>query len=88
MSLGLGGEAPSIGGRRLESTRSSARSRATGSSAKAEGSRRSSRPPRRPAPLPDTLDAFHAWLATTADLPFAAPPGAAGNGRSAIPPRG
>ena len=26
-----------------------------------------------PAPLPDTLDAFHDWLATTADLPFAAP---------------
>jgi len=26
-----------------------------------------------PAALPDTLDAFHDWLATTADLPFAAP---------------
>jgi DNA polymerase len=26
-----------------------------------------------PAPLPDTLAAFHDWLATTADLPFAAP---------------
>src|SRR4051812_22052911 len=26
-----------------------------------------------PAPLPDTLDAFHDWLATTAALPFAAP---------------
>jgi DNA polymerase len=26
-----------------------------------------------PAVLPDTLEAFHDWLATTADLPFAAP---------------
>lgn len=25
------------------------------------------------APLPDTLDAFHDWLATSVDLPFAAP---------------
>lgn len=26
-----------------------------------------------PVPLPDTLDAFHAWLAGTPDLPFATP---------------
>lgn len=26
-----------------------------------------------PAALPDTLEAFHGWLATTADLPFATP---------------
>lgn len=26
-----------------------------------------------PTPLPDTLDAFHDWLATSIDLPFAAP---------------
>lgn len=26
-----------------------------------------------PIPLPDTLEAFHDWLATSADLPFAAP---------------
>ena len=26
-----------------------------------------------PAPLPDTLDAFHDWLATTPDLPFVSP---------------
>jgi uracil-DNA glycosylase family 4 len=26
-----------------------------------------------PAPLPDTLESFHDWLATTADLPFVSP---------------
>jgi DNA polymerase len=29
--------------------------------------------PPAPAALPDTLEAFHDWLATTADLPFVAP---------------
>ena len=44
--------------------------------------------PPAPAPLPDTLDAFHDWLATSAELPFAAPVGAARGAGRAIPASG